>query len=235
VFGATTHRYRLGPPVDEARLAGFEAAERVGLPADYREFLGRVGDGGAGPAHGLRPFAEAWRACRPAKRFPHTRAVTERRSSSLIRDLGPGLLEIGQFGCGGRDYLVVNGPAHGTVWTGNEEVHPTGLSFGAWYRRWLELALRGLANQRRLDRLRVGLSAAEVGRTLPAEWQERRARVLDVGDFLAGKTDSREAIFLEAVDVPAQLELDAAGRVVKVTPLGFISADPARRLEAPAG
>lgn len=51
------HHYRLGPPLDEAALARYEAAFGVQLPADYRSFLKHIGDGGPGPGSGLHALS----------------------------------------------------------------------------------------------------------------------------------------------------------------------------------
>lgn len=56
VFGAAEHHYDLRPPVAEADVRAFEERYRVRLPEEYREFLTRLGDGGAGPCYGLFPL-----------------------------------------------------------------------------------------------------------------------------------------------------------------------------------
>ncbi|GAA4922674.1 hypothetical protein LX16_5030 [Stackebrandtia albiflava] len=53
VFGARRHRFRLAPPLSDAQVSEIEAACGVVLPEDYREFLVRVGAGGAGPWYGI--------------------------------------------------------------------------------------------------------------------------------------------------------------------------------------
>ncbi|MFF3864128.1 SMI1/KNR4 family protein [Streptomyces sp. NPDC002209] len=53
VFGAHGHGFRLGPVMGEEQLRALEADLGVGLPAQYRSFLLRVGGGGAGPDYGL--------------------------------------------------------------------------------------------------------------------------------------------------------------------------------------
>src|SRR6185436_1357225 len=58
VFGERAHAYRMHPALSEVDLAAFESRYRVRLPADYREFLQRVGNGGAGPAYGLFMLGE---------------------------------------------------------------------------------------------------------------------------------------------------------------------------------
>ncbi|MEV5988323.1 SMI1/KNR4 family protein [Streptomyces sp. NPDC052051] len=53
IFGARGHGFRLGPVMAEEQLQALEADLGVGLPAQYRSFLLRVGAGGAGPDYGL--------------------------------------------------------------------------------------------------------------------------------------------------------------------------------------
>ncbi|WP_370462996.1 SMI1/KNR4 family protein [Nocardiopsis sp. FR26] len=55
VFGAGAHGFGLLDPLTPGELAELEGQLGVRLPAGYREFLLRVGAGGAGPAYGLFP------------------------------------------------------------------------------------------------------------------------------------------------------------------------------------
>ena len=59
-FGALDHEYRLRPVLSEQEIEAFEQEHGLALPADYRQFLSHVGNGGAGPYYGLVPLA-AWR------------------------------------------------------------------------------------------------------------------------------------------------------------------------------
>jgi hypothetical protein len=118
-------------------------------------------------------------------------------------------LEFCHQGCAFYSYLMVNGAAYGTIWDGFEEFRPTGLTFCIWYRRWLERALRTLANERLVARLRVGMSLADVLAEVGGEWHARPA----VG---------RPVRYFETSDIPAQLELDERDVVVKVKPWLFI-------------
>ncbi len=55
VFGAFGHRWLVEEPLTLGELAELEAQAGVRLPEEYRDFLLRVGAGGAGPAYGLFP------------------------------------------------------------------------------------------------------------------------------------------------------------------------------------
>lgn len=215
VFGSEQHRYRLGPTLSEGELAAFESANRARLPEDYRRFLAAVGNGGAGPFYGLEPLGTFGRDL--AGPFPFTRATDALTAEELERfpdrDEYPGVLEFCHQGCAIYSYLVVNGPAYGTVWDGREDFYPTGLAFGVWYRRWLERALLALDNQRLVRRLRVGMSRADVLAEVGGDWQARPAL-------------GRPVRYFEAADIPAQLELDERDVVVKVNPWPFITARP---------
>ncbi|MBO9591786.1 MAG: SMI1/KNR4 family protein [Niabella sp.] len=60
--GASIHHYRLNPPLTPDQVHLFETKHRVLLPDDYAAFLTTLGDGGAGPFHGLRKL-ETSRIC----------------------------------------------------------------------------------------------------------------------------------------------------------------------------
>ena len=59
MFGSGQHECRFGPPVDPAVLARVEELAGVPLPADYREFVTTIGDGGLGPYYGVMSLTEA--------------------------------------------------------------------------------------------------------------------------------------------------------------------------------
>jgi SMI1/KNR4 family protein SUKH-1 len=58
VFGANGHKFAVNPTLSEAEVLAFETLHRVRLPADYREFLLRIGNGGAGPYYGVFPLGQ---------------------------------------------------------------------------------------------------------------------------------------------------------------------------------
>lgn len=215
VFGSTQHRYRLGPVLSTESLDEFETANHLKLPEDYRDFLATIGNGGAGPFYGLEPLGTFRRDL--SKPFPLTRA-TDQLTQEEHDQLGdwadyPGVLEFCHHGSGIYAYLVVNGPTYGTIWDGREDFFPTRLSFGVWFRRWAERALRTLENEKLVPRLRIGMSKADVLAEVGGDWKERPAL-------------SRLVSYFESSEIPAQLELDERGVVVKVSPWTFISAAP---------
>lgn len=77
IWGATAHRFRANPAIPKQDLADLENEFGVALPSDYRSYLVRVGDGGAGPWQGLLPIrdaiAESVRDCPEClnRPFPH--------------------------------------------------------------------------------------------------------------------------------------------------------------------
>lgn len=58
VFGAESHGFKLNPTLSEAAVHKFEAKHRIRLPEDYRGFLIRLGNGGAGPFYGIFKLGE---------------------------------------------------------------------------------------------------------------------------------------------------------------------------------
>ena len=56
VTGASDHRYRFGPRASETWMAFCENTFGIRLPDQFRRFLLEVGNGGAGPWHGLQRF-----------------------------------------------------------------------------------------------------------------------------------------------------------------------------------
>ena len=66
VFGASSHKYKIGPPISINQVIAFEKRYHLQLPRCYRAFILNVGNGGdsyqnsgAGPYYGIYPFGEA--------------------------------------------------------------------------------------------------------------------------------------------------------------------------------
>ena len=51
-----THGSDLNPAISESKAAAFEREYNILLPADYRQFITRIRNGGAGPFYGIFPL-----------------------------------------------------------------------------------------------------------------------------------------------------------------------------------
>lgn len=58
LFGASTHKYKLNPPVEASFVRIIEEKYGFTLPEDYFHFITEVGDGGAGPDYGIQSITE---------------------------------------------------------------------------------------------------------------------------------------------------------------------------------
>lgn len=142
VFGASTHKYRLNAPLPEGEVLRFEAEHGATLPADYRDFLLRAGDGGAGPYYGLFPLRDTLVSAEPgflARPFPHRHwwNDTDPPNWFFLQDVDlpaptpeseaayfdtahvQGTLRLAHEGCGYYQILVVSGDERGHVWSNN--------------------------------------------------------------------------------------------------------------------
>src|SRR5579884_3899453 len=125
-FGSQAHRFRLNPPLDESAVAAFERRHLVRLPAPYRQFLLRAGNGGAGPYYGLLPL-ERWADAvleslpdylgRPSPLRPDMPAGVEweKTLGCAWEELFQGTLALCHQGCAYYTLLVVTGEYRGRV------------------------------------------------------------------------------------------------------------------------
>jgi uncharacterized protein (TIGR02996 family) len=164
VFGArwpdAGHEYLLNPPLAETELIDFELRHGNTLPAEYRAFLLRVGNGRVGPGYGLAvldltadlprlrmPFgptpADAdslAAAARAAQETGNWLAIPPFRHAWSQR----GYLRLAHNGCSNYTAIVVSGPRRGEMWNENlrfvphpeRDGRPEG--FLAWYEGWLD-------------------------------------------------------------------------------------------------
>ncbi|MGE0742643.1 MAG: SMI1/KNR4 family protein [Hyphomonadaceae bacterium] len=145
VFGASAHKYRIGPPVSEESIRAFESAHEVALPEHYAAFLTLVGNGApeseitaaAGPFYGIYPlgigideFVGEGSANLNERAFisPDMTQLDWDESTGLLRGeisdvayeqelrrVFGGLLPIGHQGCQSYHALLLNGPHAGRV------------------------------------------------------------------------------------------------------------------------
>jgi hypothetical protein len=158
------HDHRPAKPISERAVREVEKRHGVPLPAAYRAFLRTVGDGGAGPGHGLLPLAKALTAQRRlGKAFPFggddaRRVIDLSGANQGARPvLGDGtavagVLRLADDGSGTRTLLVITGPQRGKVWTASAQGYrplyfaragqPVQHTFLSWYEAWLRAAWR---------------------------------------------------------------------------------------------
>jgi hypothetical protein len=128
------HGFALANPMDEANLHRIEEEAGVALPAEYRSFLLRFGDGEVGPGwyHRLRkgltpasnrpfPLTKPFLGCcSPAhQRLSKDAQWEDFRQLSSEWDRIPkhdGVLAICDYGCAMHGVLILNGPLCGRVW-----------------------------------------------------------------------------------------------------------------------
>lgn len=165
-FGAETSGIEpLHPPLTEDEVAAIEARLGVALPEEYRGFITRVGDGGAGPAYGLFRLSTALREAKAdrypellATPFPHVETWNPDKDPAVIafwdsadrgevsegdqhlqsaRE-GAGTLPLCDEGCGYLHLLVVTGPTRGTMWVDNRGVDAGFSPMGVTFIEWYE-------------------------------------------------------------------------------------------------
>ena len=156
-FGSAKHGFRLAPAAGEPDVSLLESSCGVTLPPEYRAFITRVGDGGAGPAYGLLPLRRAMDydvgSSDPGRLrapFPWTEfydALDLHDPVTLDGLPRPGSLTVCDEGCYHRHFIVVTGPARGQMWidstTSDGGFIPLRVGFLDWYERWLDDALAG--------------------------------------------------------------------------------------------
>ncbi|HPF39783.1 MAG TPA: HEAT repeat domain-containing protein [Phycisphaerae bacterium] len=157
-FGSEQHGFRLNPPLSEEAVRAFEAEHGVRLPEDYRAFLTKVGNGGAGPYYGLYPL-EKWNAI-AAEHIPDQLAtpcpiLREHANGEDLRDaIGcdwedcfRGVIALCTQGCTYSAGMIVTGPHRGQIVYFNEEgpacYFIDHTDFVSWYERWLDELLAG--------------------------------------------------------------------------------------------
>lgn len=129
-------------------LEAFELVHGLTLPAEYREWVTWVGNGGVGPDNGMYPlsdwdlvFGERLPGDSLKDPFPYTEGIQDATRDGTITLSSTGSSE---------HFLVVNGPCAGEVWVDDEYgLFPSlagGYRLGLydWIDRWLTRSIRHL-------------------------------------------------------------------------------------------
>ena len=160
VFGADFHRYKVNEPLTEEQVLRFERRFNIILPSEYREYLLKFGNGGAGPYGGISklkydfdPTVEFEEESRLDRPFPFTQRWEEpddENDETEYPNEGnrwDGYLLIAEVGCGDDCLLVITGANPGMIWydfLSNEGfIDPSGMTFYEWFEHWLDECLQG--------------------------------------------------------------------------------------------
>lgn len=144
VFGASTHRYQVAPPLSEDALASIERERGVRFPTELRTYLTTYSSGGVGPYYGLVPLTEA-----DAMLVDHMGAEALGAwgapfSGAAEVERYDGCVFASMQGCGHFSVIVLDGPHAGEVWSegeGGGQLAVESRSFLDWMRDWAERAL----------------------------------------------------------------------------------------------
>ena len=176
IFGAKSHLYNLNPILSKEALDEFEKTHKITLPEDYREYLTKVANGGAGPAYGVHTLAESldngWMPLGDLDK-PFTLDKDNKNANY------EGCLMISQRGCGGWTFLIVTGPMRGQVWY-DDTVVDRGFGkasddFVSWYQNWLTRSLKEIAEKPKDEAREFVEKLIEVCEKAP----DKLAKVLD--------------------------------------------------------
>lgn len=139
-FGASRYQFKLNKKASIRQVKAFEQKFSIELPAEYREFIINLGNGGAGPYYGLESLESSLFAdldhreendlIDPSKEFKFSDfwnfnfadvagdeiKYNELEDKYYENQWVEGLIRISNFGCGVFINLVVNGPEYGNIW-----------------------------------------------------------------------------------------------------------------------
>ena len=102
--GASVHCFRREPPISQLELRSVEEQWNITLPADYREFISQIMNGGAGPSSGLLPLEDS---------LAYWLNETTERQLRLNGDSALDALVLCDDGCGYYHRLILNGDHSG--------------------------------------------------------------------------------------------------------------------------
>lgn len=168
VFGADSHKYFIGKPLQAAELSAFETAYNIMLPEAYKAFLLQLGNGGksyadsaAGPFYGIYPLGTRideltdeprQYLSKPVKIYPDitTEAweqliaeaaqedISDEEYMAAMGNIYAGILPIGSQGCTYLHGLVLNGEHTGKVVNLDADRQKPAFTFEATFLDWYE-------------------------------------------------------------------------------------------------
>lgn len=144
-FGAEKHEYEWNPPAAPEAVESFERKMGISLPKEYRDFLLKAGNGGAGPFYGLYSLeqVQAWLdwEIEPEKVPILCSETAADKINTENENWKRGCIPIGSEGDTYFTCLMVTGPNRGRVvymdYEGSWAAFPREPNFLCWYQRWL--------------------------------------------------------------------------------------------------
>ena len=170
-YGAWQHKYAHGPTLSDAKLLRFESQHNVNLPNEYRSYLSKIGNGGAGPGNGIMTFPNGdGRDSMYTKEnlnipflFDAPYRCWEHNDDDLeLHQLDEtcGTIRLAHYGCAIFAFLILNGEFENQIWfwepNGDtfqpelDQAYPvpsgfptikTPFTFFDWYENWLDISL----------------------------------------------------------------------------------------------
>jgi hypothetical protein len=149
--------FRLNPPLTAQAISEFETRHDIQLPDGYRRFLITLGNGGAGPYHGILPL-EKWdrvlpgdlpgALSRPSPLRPGVNGIPlEDALGCRAEELFQGAITLDEQGDSYYGLLIVTGPYRGSiVYVDADACCPINFAasdFLAWYETWLDMVRAG--------------------------------------------------------------------------------------------
>ncbi len=170
VFGADSHQYDLGKPVNLEEVIRFEEHYNVDLPEAYKTFITKLGNGGSGDYGGAGPYYGIFELGDFGYMEPNSKymsapcvidsSITEKKWKALTvfeekldrnsleydrkyQMLFSGLMFIGTMGDSGQMMLILNGKDTGRVVYINQDLYLPIVKgqFLDWYEEWLDKIL----------------------------------------------------------------------------------------------
>lgn len=168
VFASDTHQYRLNQVIPIEQVKRYEETYHVELPEEYKFFLTKVGNGGAGPYYGLYPLEKAElyheyiaESGKPAwiddtltnetwaEKMKSRSGTDDQEYDRIMGSIVCGLNVIGTQGCTFDHLLMNSGSEKGRIvyidWNLSLGNVPwlTGMSFLDWYEQFFLEIING--------------------------------------------------------------------------------------------
>ena len=164
VFGSSKHDYSFAKPLSEETVAAYELRHSLALPLEYRTFITRIGNGGAGPDYGVLPLPLQPPNLTLDWPYDECHEVEEDDAANDEYFEPPGAFQLADCGCATYQLLVVRGVHAGEVWLDSRNQYPGGfkpllardgvrLRFGSWWSLYMNRDLE------RFERVRALMNA----------------------------------------------------------------------------